>query len=200
LVNEQENIVGSLDRVYARALLDLAEEAGVVNGVSDELRQIEELLRGEPGLKRLVCGPGLSSEKKAGSLERIFKGRVSDLVYRFLRVVNGKDRLEALPGIIRGYVRLLDEKNGIVEADVFVATSLTDEQTQRVSAGLGRAIGGRVVLHPFVDPELIGGMKVRVGDQLYDGSVSTQLRLMRDQLVSAGREQSRVRLEKLIEM
>ncbi len=182
----------AVSTVYSRALFELAEQAGNLQEVNDELEQIDQLLASNPELMRLLSSRMISAQERQGVIERIFTGRVSETVLNFLRVVNQKDRMDVLPAIIREFGRLLDERHGVVEVDAYVANRLDEAQTKRVSEGIGAALGRNVLLHQYVDPELIGGLKIRVGDRLIDGSVATQLKLMREQLIAAGREKARL--------
>ena len=190
--NNHLKAVGSVERVYAGALLDMAKQVNQLDEVADELEQLSQLLEAQPDLLRLMSSQVLSSQARRRSLEAIFQGRVSDLVYRFLQVVNQKGRLDVLPGIIYAYAKLLDEHQGVVEADVFVAERLSESDAQSVSDAIGKRVGKKVVLHQYIEPGLIGGLKIRVGDQLIDGSVATGLRLMRRRLVETGRAKARV--------
>lgn len=189
--NNHIKAVGSVERVYAGALLDMAKQAGQLDEVADELEQLGQLLDTETDLLRLLSSRVLSTQARKSSIEAIFKGRVSDLVYQFLQVVNEKGRLDVLPGIVRAYAQLLDEHQGVVEADVFVAQRLSESDAQSISAAISRRVGKDVVLHQYVEPGLIGGIQVRVGDELIDGSVATGLRLMRRGLVETGRAKAR---------
>ena len=106
-------------------------------------------------------------------------------------VVNQKDRLGSLPGIVRAFANLVDERQGVVEVDAYVANRLDEGQASAIADRLGASMGRKVALKQHVDEELIGGLKLRIGDKLLDGSVATQLRLMRDKFVQAGREKAR---------
>lgn len=199
LSDNHQHVVGSIEQVYASALLDSAEQTGQQNELAEELGQLTDLLRAEPGLDRLLSTRSLSTAQKADCIERTFQGRVSDLLHRFLQVVNQKQRLDLLRGIARAYVQLMEQRHGIVEADVFAASRLPEDQARAVAESLGKALHHKVVLHQYTDPRLIGGLKIRVGDQVYDGTVQTQLRKMQQKLLASGREQARSRLEALIE-
>lgn len=181
----------SVAQVYAQALLDMTGEAGQQDAVSDEMDRLHQMFERHPDLLRQLSSRMISVEERAQSLERIFKGKVSDLLYRFLLVVNQKNRLEALPAIAAAYGRLEDERNGVVEADVWVAGKLSDEQSQSIRDAVGRVVGKNVVLREHVDESLLGGVKIRVGDKLMDGSVATQMRLLRSRLIEVGHQKAR---------
>lgn len=184
--------------MYAAALLELAEEAGGLDDVALEMAELGDLIAKQPDLGRLMSSRVLSASERASSIERIFKGKVSDVVYRFLQVVNSKGRLEELPAIVEAFSKLVDRKRGIIEVEAQVAVALDGAEAKRVTDELGAALGGTVVLHQVVDPAVIGGMKLRIGDKLIDGSVATQLRKLKQKIVAAGRESARGRVKELI--
>lgn len=190
-------MISQIDKVYAAALLELCDEAegagrsGLVDEVADELRQIGELVRREPALIRLLSVRTLLTRERSEIIERLFKGRVADLLYRFLQVVNAKDRLDHLEEIVSAFAVLLEERRGVIDVDAYLASRMDEPAVLRVAESLGTVLGGRVDLTQHEDPELIGGLKLRVGDRLIDGSVATQLRLLREKMVEAGREKAR---------
>jgi len=188
---DSEMKTDSVSRVYAQALLELAQAQDQADALAEEAGGLLELLAREPDLDVLLSSRALNSSQRSAVVEQLFKGKVSDVLYRFLQVVNRKDRLGALPGILSAYRVLVSEARGELDVDVFVAESLSDEAGRGVAASIGGAMGKQVQLRQHVDPELIGGLKVRVGDRLIDGSVATQLRIMRRKLVDAGRESAR---------
>lgn len=185
-------VTDSVSRVYAQALLELAQEAGQLDAIAQEVRDFAVLLSSDADLQRLFTSRAIGSEARGGMLERVFKGKVSDTLYKFLCVVNAKDRLDALPGIFVAFDEKLDEQRGIVKVDAHVAAALDAGQADRVAAAVGESLGGKkVVLNQHVDPDLIGGLKLRIGDELIDASVATQLQIMRRRLVAAGQEKAR---------
>lgn len=177
----------NVSRVYAEALLQMAVEAGKLLELADEAEQLIDLIGRDPGLRRLLTSPLLGMEERRDTLERVFEGRIDDTLYRFLQVVNAKGRGDAIERILHSFRQQVAEYRGIVEVDAHVAQRMDDAQAREVADRLGAAINREVVLHQYVDPALIGGLKLRVGDQLLDASVATQLRLLRKRLAGRGR-------------
>jgi len=179
-------------KVYAKALIELAEEQGKLDAVAGEVESLREMLGRHARLRRLLETPALTTADRAGVIDRVFKGQVSDTLYKFLQVVNRKGRLGSLGGITQSFAGLLAERMGVVEVEAYVAKAMDAGQAGRVSDGLARALDGkRVNLKQHVDPSLIGGLKLRIGDRLLDASVANQLKLIRQRLVEKGREQAR---------
>lgn len=187
-----------VEQTYARALLDLAHSEGQQDAVGQELRDLQELLGTHPRLLDLLGSKVIPVSERLAVVERVFHGQVSDLLYRFLRTACRKDRLDVLPGVIDAYFTLLDEMHGIVHAEVHVAKPLSNDQSTQVAAAVGRMVGRRVQLRQVVNPQMIGGLKIRVGDRLIDGSVTTRLKLMRDNLIAVGDHKARAELESLV--
>lgn len=186
-------MINQIDRLYAQSLLDLAQQRSEdsPDSVAQTMRALAELCEQSPDLLRLVSTPTVSHDDRRAALERIFRKSIDDLVYRFLQVLNNKDRLNHLPAICEAYAQVYAEAKGIVEVEAHVAVSLGGDQASQVAESLGQALKKTVDLKQSVDPALIGGLKLRVGDRMVDGSVATQLKLLREKMVKEGRQRAR---------
>ncbi len=185
---ESNRRIESVERIYAQALLEMAQGANALDDVADEVAQLRAMLDESADLARLLASQILTIEERAGSLEQIFKGRVHDLVYRFLLVVNDKQRTAQLGDILDAFKLLLDQKRDLIEVDAFVAEELLEGDADEVATAVGAAIGKHVTLRQHVQPHLLGGLKLRIGDQLLDGSVLAQLKIIKRRLIERGRE------------
>jgi F-type H+-transporting ATPase subunit delta len=191
MARDNNNAVESVDKVYAQALFEIAEQAGQTDAIGQELSELGQLIQTQPDLARLIDSRVLRAESLASAIKAIFEGKVSDTLYRFLQVLNRKGRIASLPGVIVAYQRLVEDKHGVVEVEAFVASALDENQANQVATGVGKAIGRNVSLKQHIDPSLIGGLKLRVGDRLIDGSAATQLKILRQRIVQEGREKAR---------
>ncbi|MFM1936006.1 MAG: synthase subunit delta [Planctomycetota bacterium] len=176
--------------VYARSLFELARELGGDAGVASmgaELREVCDIVRADARAMELFRSPIVDPGQRAASLKRIFGGRVTDTLLNFMLVLNRKGRLAELPGIHDAYDALEQEAFGRIEVDVFTASGSVDEATKAsIAADLRKSMGKEPVLHFYADPAMIGGLKLRIGDRLIDGSVAAQLRRMRSTLLDRG--------------
>lgn len=181
----------ALASTYARSLFELASAAGgqaKISEVAAELEQIGEIAREDRGFREFIASPIIDKKKREHSLRHIFENRITDLTLRFLLVLNHKDRLNRLESIASAFDSLVEEAYGRVEVDVYTAAPLGPEQLNDVRNRIRAAIGREAVLHPYTEPAMIGGVKLRVGDHLIDGSVATRLkRMKRDLQQSTGR-------------
>jgi len=118
-------------------------------------------------------------------VDNAFRGRVSELTLNSLLVMNRKGRLGILHQVVNAYTDLLQQQQGIIEADVIVAEKLSPDQLEQVRQRVGAALKREVVIHQYVDASIIGGLVLRIEDRLLDASVKAQLRAIRRQLLAA---------------
>ncbi|MCK4872787.1 MAG: ATP synthase F1 subunit delta [Phycisphaerales bacterium] len=194
--------IDALARVYAQSLLNLADEAGgrdLVTDIGEELADIVNLTREDAKFKEFLSSIILPVKARAASLRRIFESRASDLTLRFLLVLNRKGRLNHLPSIERAYRQLREELFGYIAVGVTTSTSLDAEQVAQITNRLRNALGKEPVISIAVDPELIGGMTLQIGDKFIDASVQARLRRLADRLKTTGAQTIRDRADDLIE-
>ena len=170
-------------RRYAQALYEEAERQGHLDQVDQDVDLLRQSLDEAPELARVLKSPVVSSDKKKSVLDHLVKPRVGALTYRFIELLIQKDREELLGAMLRAYRALRDEQEGIVEADVRAAHPLSGEERTRLENAVGRMTGQpNVRLNVSRHPDLIGGVVVRVGDTVYDGSVRHQLASLHERL------------------
>lgn len=187
--------------VYARSLFDLAHESGgrgVVEGVLGELEDILEVARATPSFAELLSSRVVPANRREQSLRRILQGRASDLCLRFMLVLNRKDRLGSLPQIAEAFDAIAQQAFGRVEVDVITASELPAGEVPALRDRLSKALSKDVVVHTYVEPAMLGGVKLRVGDRLVDGSIQTRLRRMKDQLAGSGLASLRSRMDRTL--
>lgn len=193
---------GAVAGVYARSLYELAEAAGgraKVMQIADELEQVCELSRSDRAFAEFLVSPIVDRERRGESLRRIFDGRVTDLLLRFMLVLNARGRLGHLEPIGEAYDRIVNEAFGRIEVDVYTPAPLDASGLESLKKRVGAALGKEPVLYARVDPAMIGGLRLRVGDQLIDGSVAGGLRRLRRTLLGGGSPKLRERLDRIID-
>ena len=173
---------------YAKALFKLAEEQNVLPAVGEELDQIARFVEEHKDLAGLFAHPTIDVRERSGTIQKLFRDRVSTVTLNFLLVLNRKGRLGYLQAIRAAFDKLAKAKRGEVDVEVHTARPLNAGQLDQVAARVSKFIGKKAVLHQHVDPKLIGGLKVRIGDRLIDASVAAQLRKLSRQLDTAGHD------------
>ena len=176
----------AIARVYARAILDLAEKRGESEAIGEELAGLGSLLADSPALAHYLSDPFVNPEKRRLLLERTLRGRVSDLLVDGLQVVNRKGRLALLPELAEAYRRMLLELHGEVEVEVATAVPLSSAQREKLRGAAARHTGKKARLIESVDESLMGGMVVRVADRKIDNSIIKDLRRLSRLLAERG--------------
>jgi F-type H+-transporting ATPase subunit delta len=188
----------ALAEIYARSLFDLAQSAGgggALESTLGELEDIMELTRQDASLNEFFASRVLPAADRKRSLEGIFRGKVSDLTLHFLLLLNDKNRLSHFPAIAAAFDQLVQEAVGRIEVDVYTASPIDTEQLRHIKEQLQQILKRETIVHPYTDESMLGGVRLRVGDQLVDGSLATKLRRFRDQLATSGKAQMRQRIE-----
>jgi F-type H+-transporting ATPase subunit delta len=174
-------------RVYAEALLDAAEKHGETGRVLEEFASlVEDLFRADPQFEAFLASGAISRKPKAEVIHRTFDGKASDTFRNFLLVLNDHLRLDLLRAIYEAVRELYDERSGRLRVVVTSAAPLPDDQRERLLNELRQKYNKEPVLATRVDPSLLGGLVVRVGDRLFDSSVRTRLENIRKQLMEKG--------------
>jgi F-type H+-transporting ATPase subunit delta len=165
---------------YAVALFELAGESGKSDAVATDLERFAALIEGSGDLKRLVGSPVFTVDQQKAAIAVILeKAGISGIVANFIQLVIQKRRLFALTAMIRAYQALLAEKKGIVPAEVTVAEPMPDHLLADLKAALAKTAGSEVSLAVKLNPDIIGGMVVKLGHRMIDASLKTKLNALR---------------------
>ena len=174
---------GSLARRYARALLDIGLEEKNLEELGKEVSQLAEAIKGSDELSATLSNPTFPrSEREKVLVAVLEKLGASKTTVNFTRLLLERERVSALGDIDRALSQMIDENAKRIRAVVVSAKPLSSAQLSRVVKALEKKSGKKILVETREDKDLLGGVVARVGDQVYDGSLRTQLRGMRDQL------------------
>lgn len=191
----------AVDKVYAQALTELVEAHGgrqLLEEVAQEMQALTETSR-TADRREFYRSRIIPIAEKERVLRAALEGRINPLLFQFVCVLIRKERLDRIWRIFESFDAMIQERFGRVEVDVYtrypVATEYLDGLRTRLQAALGR----EPVLHSYVDETMIGGVRLRYGDVLIDGSISTQLRKMREQFLDHGANEIREQFDRIVE-
>jgi F-type H+-transporting ATPase subunit delta len=173
----------TIARNYAETLLELAQRAGDLRGWGELVDNIANAMESDRRLRVFLESPRVSAQKKNEIFQKAYGGALPKLFVRFLQALVSHRRLMLIPAIAHQYHDLVDQVEGRVHASVSVARAVDDGDRQLVTAQLSRALGKEVVPHFHVNPSILGGVIVRVGDTVLDGSVRRRLATLRARMM-----------------
>jgi F-type H+-transporting ATPase subunit delta len=170
-----------LGKVYAKALIGAADRAGIVEQVLDEFQALQsDVLDALPQFEALLVAPRVPVEVKTDMLDRSLRGRVSETFLNFLKVVVRHRRGDCLRAVLPAAMALYNERSGCVDVLVTTAGELTERIKLEMADRLEAMLGRRINLTLQIDPQLLGGLVVRVGDTVFDGSLMGRLEQWRE--------------------
>ncbi|SFE61251.1 F0F1 ATP synthase subunit delta [Alteribacillus iranensis] len=172
---------------YAVALFDLAKEQNILDDISAELKVVKQVFQENDTLQKLLQHPKVSSDQKQQLIEESFTG-LSVPMGNLLKLLLKKQRMDAITYIVDKFQELLEEERKVANAVVYTVKPLTSEEETMISTTFSKKLG-KDTLHITneIDPSIIGGMKIQIGDTIFDGSVKGQLNRLERELVPGKR-------------
>jgi F-type H+-transporting ATPase subunit delta len=180
-VAEEDTVVSGVAGRYASALFSLAQDQREGQAVADALSRFDALITESPDLERLVRSPVFSAAEQLKALDAVLaQAGIDGVAANFIRLVASKRRLYFIREMIADYRKLYDTSRGVTRAEVTSAAPLTDANVASLKESLRTASGGREIdLDMKVDPSIIGGLIVKLGSRMVDGSLKTKLNAIR---------------------
>ena len=169
-------------RRYAAALHAEADSAGLIETVDDDVAALRDAVEKSRELALLFASPVINAGTKRTIIEKLFAEHVSGVFLRFLLLLNDKGRVDMIGNVLAEYRKLRNRQLGIVEAEARSAMKLSDAEVDALTKKLADQTGSDVHLNVETDSSLLGGVVVRIGDTVYDGSLKRRLAVMRTHL------------------
>ena len=186
-VSQSSGLVSGVSGRYASALFELAEEGGAFDAIAADVSTVREALETSPELLSALSNPSISRAEMGGVVASLAAQMgLGDVVTKFLGLMAAKRRLGALPNALAGFELLAAEKRGETTVEVVSATALSDMQTSTLSTKLEQAMGRKIHIKTDVDPDLIGGLIVKIGSKMIDASVRSKLSALQHAMKEAG--------------
>jgi len=171
-------------RVYASALLDIGQERKILSQLEEELGFIAKLLD-DRDLVLFFSAPGVTKDSKKAFGDRIFKGELSEISVNFLKTLIDNNRQLSIKDIHEALIELIDELNNRQRVQVVSSSSLTAEAAKKIKDALEKKFNKEIIIEEVVDETIIGGIVIKIGDLVIDGSLAKDLRNIREKLLSS---------------
>ncbi|MCK6621501.1 MAG: F0F1 ATP synthase subunit delta [Calditrichaceae bacterium] len=170
---------------YARALFEFALDNNQLESAAADLDLLDAALRDSPEFRRLIDSPVISNQAKQAAFSALFKDRLQADTFKFVSFLIAKNREAVLPDIVAEFRDLLDEHRGILRGEVSSVMPLSELQLHNLKERLNRLTGKNVLITQHTDPNLLGGLVVRIRDTVYDASLRNKLEKLRQSLVQS---------------
>jgi len=161
---------------YAKSLIDLAVEKGVLETVYEDMNGISKTVSDSRELQLLLQSPIIKPDAKQNILKQVFQSKVSDLTNSFIAIITDKGREQLLGGIAEAFIQQYKSHNNLVQAEVISAAPLDAEANAQVQAILAKISTDTAEIIETIDPSILGGFILKVGDKMIDSSVASQLK------------------------
>ncbi len=173
---------GAVGSRYAEALFAIASESQNIDQLEEELQAINQVISGSRELQKVLYHPQITPDEKKEIVKNIFAGRISRVANNFLYLLIDHKREMFLPDIVAYFTEMANRARNLVQVEVTSAVELNADQKKQLNKVLANITKKRVRSNYSVDPSLIGGVVVRIGDRVIDGSVKTRLASLREHL------------------
>lgn len=186
-----------LGHVYAKALLAAAENQGATETVLEELRAlVTEVLDKVPQIEAVMSSPRISHADRIGMIDRTLGGKVHPLLLNFMKVLSQHSRGDCLRAVLDAAEHQYNVLRGRLEVLLTTAGPISTKTENAIVSRLEKQLGKTVILRTSVDEDLLGGLVVRIGDTVYDGSVATRLKTMKSVALEQATQTIRASLER----
>jgi F-type H+-transporting ATPase subunit delta len=183
-VLEAGSVRSRLAKVYAEALFAVAQHQNAVEATGEEVsRFVSDVFDAAPAIESFLASPVIGKKAKAASLEAALPGHVSEIMRGLFAVLTRNGRLDLIRGIAAAYRQLLDSRSGRVPVKITSAVELSDTQKAALTGTLTDILKQQPVMNLRVDPDLLGGLVVQVGDRVIDTSIRMRLQTLRNRLL-----------------
>lgn len=166
---------------YAKALYDIGTEQGKSEIFAENLNELAALLNGNQEVVTMLLNQSIQNDDKKKAINALING-MEPMVVNFVDLVVDKNRAASLVAMCASYIELMEEQANIARAEIVSAVPLTEEQVKKIEDKFSGIVGQTVKAETSVDASLIGGVQVRIGDTVYDGSLANQLKKLNDSL------------------
>lgn len=161
---------------YAKAMYEIAAEEGRTLEIEDELRSLAIVLNDDKLVKQFIDSPNISESEKWKVLAAGLEEKLSKPVISLAKLIIERGRVEILPELLNSYIKISSDALGLANATVYTTYPLNEQEKDNVATEFGSLLNKKIRVINEIDSELLGGMKVRIGDTLYDGSLAGKLK------------------------
>ncbi len=182
VINVAVNDVG---RVYANSIFDIAKEKNILPQIEEELKVVSDVLREETNFRDYLNSPGINNESKKVFIDKVFDGKISEYIVNLLKLLIDNGRQSVVSEIYKAFVELNDIANNRQRITVITQSNLDASLLNKIKADVGVKLGKEVIVKEEVDESILGGIIIKIGDLVIDGSLAKGLKNIRSNLLNS---------------
>lgn len=177
-------MAGKLEKVYADALFELAEEENILDCVAQEVEAVSGIFSCNEEFVKLLSAPTVSDKDKKEMISRVFEGKVCETLFNFMNVLCDNGRIKHFNSVAVQFKEMYNDKNGILEVVAVTTQPLSDSLREKLVGKLSKVSGKKIVLVEKIDAAIMGGIVLKYNNTQIDASVKSRLDNMRQQIDS----------------
>ena len=172
-------------RVYASSLVELGQDKKILSDIEEELKFIAGMMIDNKDFRHFLVSPGITKDSKKDFIEKIFKGKLSDYMVNFLKVLIDNDRQSAIVEINEALAGFIDDVNNRQRVTIVTSVDLDSTLKSKLAAKLKDIFKKEIIIKEEIDPSILGGIIIKVGDTVIDGSLAKDLRNIKNNLLNS---------------
>lgn len=172
-------------RVYASSLIDIGQEKKILPDIEEEIKFIAGMITENKDFRQFLVSPGITKDAKKDFIEKVFKGKLSDSIVNFLKVLVDNDRQSAIVEIYEALEGFIDDVNNRQRVTIITSVDLDSSLKSKLAAKLKDVFKKEIILKEEIDPSILGGIIIKVGDTVIDGSLAKDLRNIKNNLLNS---------------
>lgn len=172
-------------RVYASSLVEIGTEKKILPDLEEEIKFIAGIIVDDKNFRHFLTSPGITKDAKKEFIDKIFKGKLSENIVNFVKVLIDNDRQSAIVEIYETFTELIDEVNNRQRVTIITSVGLDSTLKSKLAAKLKDVIKKEIIFKEEIDPSILGGIIIKVGDTIIDGSLAKDLRNIKNNLLNS---------------
>ncbi len=178
-------IEGIAAKRYAKALFEITKDSELLEKVEQDLHLVVKVIYSNEDIKNFLNHPQITREVKKDIINSAFSKNISQITKNFIFQLIDNNRQDALEGILSEYIKMANNYRGIIDVEALSVVALNDVEKEKITNSFTKRFNKQIRLKNTIDPSIIGGMIVRIGDKVYDGSIRTKLKVMKRNLTTS---------------
>ena len=177
--------VNDVARVYANSIFDIANEKNILPQIEEELKVISDVMTEESNFRNYLNSPGINNDSKKGFVDKVFAGKISEYIVNLLKLLIDNGRQSVVGEIYKAYVELNDIANNRQRITVITQSNLNATLLDKIKLEIGKKLGKEIIVTEQVDESILGGIIIKIGDLVIDGSLAKGLKNIRRNLLNS---------------